>query len=69
MQITKPKKQIKIIETDSGDESNISLRESSCSPFEEMSEGSDIENQTGVISENITEESFVLVKFEKKQTV
>lgn len=63
------KRQKKTVETDSEDESDISLRESSCSPIEEMSEGSDIENEIPVMTENIKEESFVLVKFEKKKTV
>ncbi|KAG5892730.1 hypothetical protein JTB14_001101 [Gonioctena quinquepunctata] len=66
---TKPKGQIKTIETDSEDESSISLRESSCSPIDEMSERSDIETETPVMTENMKEESFVLVKFEKKKTV
>lgn len=65
----KPKRQKKTVETDSEDETDISLRESSCSSIEEMSEGSDIENETPVMSEDIKEDSFVLVKFEKKKSV
>lgn len=66
---TKPKKQKKTEETDSEDETYMSFRESSCSPIEEMSEGSDIENEIPVLAEHIKEESFVLVKFEKKKSV
>ena len=64
----KSKRQKKTIETDSDDETDVSFRESSCSPIEEISEGSDIETETPVISEDIKEECFVLVKFEKKKT-
>ncbi|KAG7300114.1 hypothetical protein JYU34_015655 [Plutella xylostella] len=66
---TKPKRQKKTVETDTEDETDISLRESSCSPIEEMSAESDIESETPVMTGNIQEGSFVLVKFEKKKTV
>lgn len=48
----------------------MSLRESSCSPLEESSEGSDhFDNETPVLSGSVKEQSFVLFKFEKKKTV
>lgn len=56
----------KFVETDSDDETNISLRESSASP---VTEESDIENEAPVLTEDIKEKCFVLVKFEKKKTV
>lgn len=72
---TKSKRQKKTVkpdsenETDSEDNANVSLRESSCSPTEEMSEESDFQDETPVISVNIKEGCFVLVKFAKKTSV
>lgn len=71
--IAKPKRQKKDteLETDSEDETNMSLRESGSSPL--STERSDFEedanNEEPVLSENINEQTFVLVKFEKKTTV
>lgn len=53
-------------ESDSEDETNISLRESSCSPIEEASEQLDVQDETPVMSMNINQGCFVLVKFAKK---
>lgn len=55
-------------ESDSEDETNISLRESSCSPIEEASEQLDVQDETPVMSMNINQGCFGLVKFAKKNT-
>lgn len=72
--VIKPKKRKTLKQkTDSEDETDcediISFRESSCSPIEESFEVSDLENDNVVLTENIKEGGFVLVKFEKKKTV
>ncbi|XP_073956414.1 uncharacterized protein [Choristoneura fumiferana] len=73
--IAKPKRQKKALkpnsenETDSEEGANVSLRESSCSPIQEMSEESDFQDETPVMSVNIKEGCFILVKFEKKRFV
>ncbi|KAI8437006.1 hypothetical protein MSG28_010406 [Choristoneura fumiferana] len=72
--IAKPKRQKKALkpnsenETDSEEGANVSLRESSCSPIQEMSEESDFQDETPVMSVNIKEGCFILVKFEKKSS-
>lgn len=62
----KSKRQKKTVDTDTESDADLSLRESSCSVIEKVSEGSGIKNETLVMSKDIKEESFVLVKFKKK---
>lgn len=70
----KPKKQRRISEeTESEDETIISLRGSSCSPLNEISEESNEESEIDVdapvTTVDIQEGCFVLIKFEKKKSV
>ncbi|CAB3232002.1 unnamed protein product [Arctia plantaginis] len=67
--ISKPKRKKQNTDTESEDETDMSLRESSCSPIEEIAEGSDVENETPILTEFVKEKGFILVKFEKKKSV
>ncbi|CAB3250457.1 unnamed protein product [Arctia plantaginis] len=67
--LSKPKRKKQSTDTESEDETDMSLRESSCSPIEEIAEGSDVENETPVLTEFVKEKRFILVKFEKKKSV
>ncbi|KAI4454085.1 hypothetical protein MML48_scaffold00000222 [Holotrichia oblita] len=63
--LSKPKRKKQSTDTESEDETDMSLRESSCSPIEEIAEGSDVEKEIPVLTEFVKEKGFILVKFGK----
>ncbi|XP_022909090.1 uncharacterized protein [Onthophagus taurus] len=66
-EVDKSKKQKKDLESESETNTDMSLRESSASPVEDICE--ELETETPVLIHNIKKGSFVVVKFDKKKSV